>query len=79
MALVRLDRVLAMTEQSTIVGGDLAEMLSGSEVARILHRDKQEVLDLIAAGRIPSIGTPRRVPRWALIEWQRAQLRGEAQ
>jgi excisionase family DNA binding protein len=57
-------------------GHDPAELLSGSQVARLLHRDKQEVLDLIASGAIPSLwtGKVRRVPRWALIEWQRRQV-----
>jgi excisionase family DNA binding protein len=60
----------------TSAAHDPAELLSGSEVARLLHRDKQEVLDLIASGAIPSLwtGKVRRVPRWALIEWQRRQV-----
>jgi hypothetical protein len=59
---------------------DPAELLSGSEAARLQHRDKQEVLDLIASGAIPSLwtGKVRRVPRWALIHWQRQQIGGAA-
>lgn len=59
---------------------DPAELLSGSQVAVILHVDKQKALDWIADGTIPSvtIGSNRRVPRWALIEWQRDRLGGAA-
>lgn len=57
---------------------DPAELLSGRQVAAILHIEKQKVLDWIADGTIPSLplGGRRRVPRWALIEWQRERLGG---
>lgn len=61
-----------MSEQATIAGGNPAELLSGRQVARLLHRRTQDVLDDIASGRIPSLGG--RVPLWALIEWQRSQI-----
>ena len=50
---------------------DPAELLSAGKVAALLHRRKQDVLDDIHAGRIPSVGG--KVPRFLLLEWLRAQ------
>jgi hypothetical protein len=55
---------------------DPAELLSASRVAGLLHVRKPDVLDMLAAGSIPSVTLrgKRLVPRWMLTEWQ-ASLR----
>jgi hypothetical protein len=54
------------------LGHDPAELLSASKVAALLHGRKQDVLDDLAAGRIPSVSWRGRryVPRWLLVRWQ---------
>lgn len=50
---------------------DAAELLSASQVAALLHLRKQDVLDKIAAGEIPTItlGRHPRVLRATLLAW----------
>jgi excisionase family DNA binding protein len=57
---------------------DPAELLSASAVARLLHLGKQEVLDMVAAGRIPTItiGRHPRVMRASLVRWLESKETG---
>lgn len=51
---------------------DPAELLSASQVAALLHIRKQDALDLIASGEIPTITLGDRYPRVlraTLLEW----------
>lgn len=54
---------------------DQAELLSASQVAALLHLRKQDVLDLIGSGQIPTVklGKHPRVLRKTLIAWLEAQ------
>ena len=54
------------------------EVMSVTEAARFLRRRTQDVLDGVAAGRIPSlvIGSKRRVLRSSLLAWLHAQEQG---
>ena len=64
--------------------GDPAELLSANRVAALLHLRKQDVLDRIAQGDIPSVHLGRypRVLRADLLAWLRdrthARLPGSA-
>lgn len=54
---------------------DPAELLSASQVAALLHVRKQDVLDRIASGEIPSVklGRHPRVLRASLVAWLRTR------
>lgn len=56
---------------------DPAELLSASQIAALLHVRKQDALDLIAAGEIPTVRIGqyrhRRVLRQSLIAWLKSK------
>ena len=58
-------------------GADDLELLSARQVADILHVHRSRVLAMMADGTLPSLQTSdrrRKIPRWALREWQARRL-----
>lgn len=56
-----------------------AELLSANQVAKLLHKRKQDVLDLIAAGEIPTVtlGQHRRILAHRLLAWLQSKETAE--
>jgi excisionase family DNA binding protein len=59
-------------ENPVVLEGDALETLSVSQVVKLLHANRRAVNKLIDSGELPTINLgERRVPRWAIREWQR--------
>lgn len=59
------------------VNGNTEQLLTVSEVASILSVNRGFVAKMVESGEVKAmfVGTHRRVPRWAIKEWQEVKVK----